>query len=77
MSRHKFNVWVLEIAILNAVRPTISHWEVWQAFNTRSEAVAERDKPQKGKLKFSKRWIRATQRIRKYVPEIANVVASA
>jgi hypothetical protein len=68
MSRPTLCVWVLEIAVLNAVRPTISHWEIWQAFNTRSEAVAERDKPWKGKIKISKKFQRSTQRIRKYVP---------
>lgn len=63
----QFCCWVLEIGVLHATQPQIAYWEIWQAFNTRSEAVAERDKPQKI---GSKAFHRATMRIRKYVPEV-------
>lgn len=62
-------VWVLEIGIYHATLPKISKWEVWQSFNTRSEAVAERDKPSSSKFRVSRRARRAMFRIVKYVPE--------
>ena len=62
----KFCVWVMEIAILSASGKRILYWEVWKTFNTRAEAVAERDKPRAKWV--SRRFVEATTRIRKYVP---------
>jgi hypothetical protein len=62
-------VWVLEVAVLHATKPEIAWWEVWSAHNSRAEAVRARDNPQIGKLKVSERFLKATRRIRKYVPE--------
>jgi hypothetical protein len=45
------------------------HWEIWSAHNTRQEAVAERDKSLKSRPRWvTKRFHRATNRIRKYIP---------
>lgn len=80
MSR-TFSVWVLEIAVLKArtaalhregkglsVRAEdIAYWEVWQAFNSRSEAVKARNE---GTGRFVERKVpQIYWRIRKYVPE--------
>lgn len=68
-------VWVLEVGVLGTGtrwgRGEIAWWEIWSAHNTRAEAVAARDKEQTGTLKLSKRFRKATMRIRKYVPEEA------
>lgn len=69
MSKDKFCVWVWEIAVLKANGNGIAYWEVWQAFNTRAEAVeAQKRERLGGKLKLSQNFYRATQRMRKYVP---------
>jgi len=61
-----FSVWVLELAILDAYGKRIARWEVWEAFNTRDEARAER-KERSGR--FAERKVPAKfWRIRKYVP---------
>ena len=62
----KFCVWVLEVAVLAAKQDRILWWEVWEAFNTRSEAVAARRKGEKGKFGA---LMKKCQRIRKYIPE--------
>lgn len=60
----RFCVWVLEIAVLTAKGDRIAYWEIWEAFNTKSEAVSEQRKNGQSKLPKIGSW----QRIRKYVP---------
>jgi hypothetical protein len=69
MSRAKC-VWVLEVAVLTASGKQISHWDIWDSFVTREEANTE----MKRALEKRPRWVtakfhRATNRLRKYVPE--------
>lgn len=70
----EFCVWVLEVAVLSAAKrwgkDEIAWWEVWSAHNTRHEAVAERDKEHNRPKWITKKFHKATHRIRKYVPEI-------
>ena len=65
MARHHTHVWVLELAVLEARRQVVGKWEIWQAFNTRAEAMEERDKDNGKKFALPK----FMYRIRKYVPE--------
>lgn len=60
-------VWVVEVGVLHATKPFVSQWEIWQAFNTRHEAVKERLRMH-SKVE-TKRFHEATTRIMKYVPD--------
>jgi hypothetical protein len=66
MAQPEHCVWVLELAILNARCDRISYWEVWEPFNTRSEAVKKRNK-ETGTFK-QRKVPKSCWRIRKYVP---------
>jgi hypothetical protein len=69
MTDKKLCVWVREVAVLNATGAVFSHWEVWSAHNTLSEARQDERKDFISRPKWvTANFHRRTNRIRKYVP---------
>jgi hypothetical protein len=68
-------VWVREVAVLSDAsrwgKSEIAYWEVWSAHNTRKDASDEMARDFKKRPRWvSAKFQRATNRIRKYVPEV-------
>jgi hypothetical protein len=65
-------VWVLEIGVLAAAKDRIASWDIWEAYTTKREAQDELRRDFKNRASWvTAKFHKATNRIRKYVPERA------
>lgn len=65
-------VWVHEVGVLAATKDRIDKWDIWEAYTTKREALAELRTDFKNRPSWvTARFHKATNRVRKYVPSVS------